>query len=194
MTSNPQLPDDLVEDYWEIVVKELRDLGLSDTDAKAAAGGYRAYMKPVEWAVYNDSTAESAKMAKLWLQHRGETAATTPGQTKPSVSVPVPATPSQFPDDFTDGYWGVVIEELCDKYRMSQEDAEFAVSLYRQHMIPACDTIYNDSTHESARMAKLRLQQHRQETKQKAKKVSTPPAKPKSPGQTKKKGHTDLAG
>jgi hypothetical protein len=70
MNDTPQLPDDFVEGYWEVVVEELLDMGLSEADAKAAAAGYRAHMKRVEWTVYNDSTAESARMSRLWLNNR----------------------------------------------------------------------------------------------------------------------------
>lgn len=69
MSTTPQLPDDFVNGYWEVVAEELcDDFGMSESDAATAVAGYRDYMKGSGWAVYNDSTTESAKHAKLWFE------------------------------------------------------------------------------------------------------------------------------
>jgi hypothetical protein len=84
MSTNPQLPDDFVEGYWEVVVEDLVELGLSQVDATAAAAGFRAYMKPAEWAVYNRPTAESAELAQLWLKNYGQAGKARTAQPTPA--------------------------------------------------------------------------------------------------------------
>ena len=62
----------------------------------------------------------------------------------------------QLPEDFCEGYWNAVVEELLEQ-GMKQPEAEKAVAGYREFMKRASWTIYNDQVTESARMAKVWL-------------------------------------
>lgn len=96
MTNKPQLSDDFIQGYWEVVVEDLVNLGLNQSDATAAAAGYRAYMKPAEWAVYNRPTRETADMAQLWLGRYGQKAESAPAAAKPKGAARRKATVRKF--------------------------------------------------------------------------------------------------
>lgn len=136
MTAKSQLPDDFVDGYWEAVTDELVRRGMSEPDAAAAIGGYRAYMSDAGDTIYNDETTASASHAKRWFENRLKA-----------------AKQGQVSDTFAALYWQSVTAQLC-KAGMTEADAGLAIEQYRERMQKAGPTIYNDQTSESAMWAK----------------------------------------
>lgn len=64
----PEIPDEAVAEYWQLVRAALVAGGMSKQEALAAARAYRKWMKPAGWTIYNDDPEDSAEAAKIYAE------------------------------------------------------------------------------------------------------------------------------
>lgn len=85
MRGLPEIPDEDVAEYWQLVRAALVATGMSKEEAKTAAKAYRAFMKPAGWALYNTDPERSAEYAKdyaAWMREE-QVQATSKAKTVP---------------------------------------------------------------------------------------------------------------
>ncbi len=85
----PEIPDEAVAEYWQLVRAALVAGGLSKKDAAVAAKAYREYMKPAGWAIYNRDPEDAAEYAikyAAWM--REEQAAASNGKVSKRAKQP----------------------------------------------------------------------------------------------------------
>lgn len=107
MARPPELPENVVHDYWKAVEESLVNQGMKRPRAKEVAEAYREFMKPAGWAVYNDDPDESAAQAReLAKWHAGaigvgEAGADVFGSEQATVALQSGGAPHALPTDPT---------------------------------------------------------------------------------------------
>lgn len=77
----PELPDEAVAEYWQLVRAALVAGGMSKAEAAAAAKAFREFMKPAGWTIYNRDPEDSARLATkhaAWVRKESDKVADKP--------------------------------------------------------------------------------------------------------------------